>query len=97
MRRSFPFRVGDWVTIRNNTDIKIVVGESPGGHMGGGLLIEQEGARYEPDGEGGVKLPPFTTEALDEQQKERLSKIRNSHGGIFPIEVENVPHFPVSK
>lgn len=96
MRGSMPLRVGDWVNIKNGTDIKIVVGESPGGHMGGGLFIEQEGVDYKPDGEGGKILPPFTTEPLGVEEIERLEKIVGG-GKPFPIELENVPHFPATR
>ena len=95
-RRSQPIKIGDWVDLRKTNDIKIVLGESPGGQMGGFLLIEQEGQKYDDDGAGGKKLPPFVTERLDSKTKARLSKIRNDKGkGFFPIELGKVPVFQV--
>ena len=85
-----PIREGKWVKLNPGTKIKIVVGESPGGKMGGGLFIREKGKKYKQQG-GGDVLPPFTTSPLSKDDKQKLNGLR------FPIETDDVPTFPAQK
>ena len=82
-------RQSPYVSIKSGDKLRIVVGESPGGHMGGGLFVQQQGKKYETCPDGSPKLPPFSTEKLTEEQKERLSNMDR------PIEVDDVPVFMI--
>lgn len=93
MRKDLPIISSDWVNIRARTKIKIVVGESPGGHMGGGIFIQEKGKKYK-QAEGGDILPPFTTSPLRDEDVERLKNIKKMYlPGNFPMELDEVPVF----
>jgi hypothetical protein len=94
MRQGMPLIEGKWVKLTEGTKVRIVVAESPGGHMGGGLFIREKGKSYR-QAEDAVVLPPFTTAALTNEDKEKLRNIpKMGAPGNFPIEVEDVPVFP---
>ena len=67
-----PIQYGDWVSL-DGVDIDILVGERPGGFIGGTLLIQQEGKDYEMQN-GRPILPVFSTVRLNQKDKERLSQ-----------------------
>jgi|GEM_PF-3379347 len=93
MRRGKPMIVGKWVSLRQGVKLKIIVGESPGGHLGGGLFIREKGKKYDQE-EGGDVLPPFTTVELSAEDKSRMKKIPMMNlSGNFPIELNDVPVF----
>jgi hypothetical protein len=94
MRKGKPLIEGTWVRLIEGSRIKIVVGESPGGHMGGGLFIREKGKSYK-QVRGADVLPPFTTGGLTKDDIKKLKKIEMmGGGGDFPIEVDDVPIFP---
>lgn len=95
IRNDAPLRCSKYIRFSNNTDVKIVVCESPGGLMGGALFIQEKGKEYKKDAQGGPILPPFTTEALREEDKERMRAMTTVNGGHFPIEVDDVPVFSI--
>lgn len=95
MARGKPIREGKWVRLISGTSVKIVVGESPGGKMGGGLFIRKKGKDYRKEG-GGDVLPPFTTSPLSAEDKKKLKNIQGA-SGKFPIEIDDVPLFPALK
>lgn len=82
-------RQSPYVSIKSGDKLRIVIGETPGGSLGGGLLVQEEGKEYELCLDGSPKLPPFSTEKLTKEQKERLSNMNR------PLEVDDVPIFIV--
>lgn len=97
MNDEAPLRCGKYIRLGKKSDIKIVICESPGGHMGGGLFIQEKGKNYHKDNRGGSILPPFTTESLRQEDKDRMNGIQRLQGGHFPIELNDVPVFSVVK
>lgn len=94
LRKGKPLIEGTWVRLIEGTRLKIVVGESPGGHMGGGLFIREKGKSYRQSG-GADVLPPFTTGTLTKEDIKKLKNIpKMGSSGDFPIEVDDVPIFP---
>ena len=65
---------GDWVTLPADqpTRIDILVGEHPGGRVGGVLLLQQEGRGYERAENGRPILPVFTTQHLSAEERNRM-------------------------
>lgn len=61
-----PLVYGDWVEMRplNPQRIDIVVGENPGGYVGGLLMLQQEDRQYATDAKGRPILPVFTVQPL---------------------------------
>lgn len=96
MRKGKPLIEGTWVRLIEGSRIKIIVGESPGGQMGGGLFIREKGKSYR-QAKGADILPPFTTGALTKEDIKKLKKIEiMGASGDFPIEVDDVPIFPAN-
>lgn len=69
-----PLVYGDWIELLplRPTRIDIVIGENPGGWMGGVLLVEQEGRNYHTDASGRNVLPLFALQPLMEQEEASL-------------------------
>lgn len=69
-----PLVYGDWVELLplKPTRIDIVIGENPGGWMGGLLLVEQEGRTYQRDAAGRAVLPLFALQPLTETERASL-------------------------
>ena len=69
-----PLVYGDWVELLplKPTRIDIVIGENPGGWMGGLLLVEQEGRTYRRDAAGRAVLPLFALQPLTETERASL-------------------------
>jgi len=69
-----PLVYGDWVELLplKPTRIDIVIGENPGGWMGGLLLVEQEGRTYRRDAAGRAVLPLFALQPLTETEQASL-------------------------
>jgi len=65
---------GDWVELRSieTHRIDILVGERPGGMIGGVLLVQREGASYETEPNGRPVLPIFAVSLLSPQERERI-------------------------
>lgn len=82
------FLESDYIKLDSNNKIKIIVGETPGGFVGGGLFIKEKGKKYKV-ANGQEILPPFSTEPLSKETKERLLAMP------IPIEVDDVPVFGV--
>lgn len=66
----------DWFTIdsRKASRIDFLVGECPGGYVGGLVLIEEEGVEYEKNPDGTVILPIFATRPLSNTAKLTLAE-----------------------
>jgi hypothetical protein len=56
-----PAASGDWFTVKEGQiiDLDIIIGEYPGVQFGAWLMIEEQGATYEKDGQGNSILPIF--------------------------------------
>ena len=69
-----PLVYGDWVELPplKPARIDIVIGENPGGWMGGLLLVEQEGRTYQRDAAGRAVLPLFALQPLTETEQASL-------------------------
>lgn len=69
-----PLVYGDWVELPplKPMRIDIVIGENPGGWMGGLLLVEQEGRTYQRDAAGRAILPLFALQPLTETEQASL-------------------------
>ncbi|MGJ8642423.1 MAG: hypothetical protein ACSHX9_03370 [Luteolibacter sp.] len=94
MRKGKSLIEGEWVRLIEGSRVKIIVGESPGGEMGGGLFIREKGKKYR-QANGGDVLPPFTTGGLTKEDIKKLKKIEiMGSGGDYPVEVDDVPIFP---
>jgi hypothetical protein len=69
-----PLVYGDWVALPDDqpTRIDILVGEHPGGRVGGVLLLQQEGVQYPVEANGRPILPLFTMMPLSAEERERV-------------------------
>ena len=69
-----PLVYGDWVTLPDDqpTRIDILVGEHPGGRVGGVLLVQQEGVHYPVESNGRPILPLFTMLPLNAEERDRV-------------------------
>lgn len=92
MRPNGSLIEGEWVRLINGSKVKIIVAESPGGSMGGGLFIRERGKSYKKE-RGADVLPPFAIGALSKEDVRKLKKIETVGSGNFPIEVNDVPAF----
>lgn len=74
--------VGEWFTIKKGQTCRfdICVGERPGGLIGGRLMIEREGEKYEMSGNRPV-WPLFTSRRLSFKEIERIRE-NNEKGGF---------------
>ncbi len=87
---------GKWVRLNGPAKIDIVVGEVPGGSVGGILLCQHKKTKYRMREDGTPILPVFTTTRPDMQD---MAQFRSfiTKPPIFEIEMENVPVFEVKK
>ena len=63
---------GNWVDLSGPFRIDILVGERPGGQVGGALMVERQGDSYKKRGDGSPILPIFSTIHLDSKTRSRL-------------------------
>ena len=65
---------GDWFSVdgKHPASLELLVGERPGGMVGGLLLIEQEGVEYAKDADGTRILPIFASRPLSPARREAL-------------------------
>ena len=77
-----PLVYGDWVDLQalQPHRIDIVVGENPGGWVGGLLMLQEEGREYASDAKGRPVLPIFTVQPLT---PEDLKIMRSVSGWRF--------------
>ena len=82
--------IGDFVDLNAGDKLRIVVAEVPGGRMGGGLFIEEEGVENPGmKNDGKYRFIPFSTSDLTDEDVELLKAKK------MPIETKKVPFFPV--
>lgn len=65
---------GNWVDLSRPFRIDILVGERPGGHVGGALMVQRQGDTYGKRGDGTPILPLFSTVFLDSKTRERIKQ-----------------------
>ena len=82
---------GKWVRFSGPTRIDIVVGETPGGLVGGLLMIEKKGGDYERRADGTPILPLFSTVQPDMQDYKRI------HEDPFGKNIQIAKETPVFK
>ncbi len=67
-----PAVFGNWIDLNGAFQIDILVGERPGGQMGGALMAQEEGESYKKRKDGTPILPIFATGRLDDSTLKRL-------------------------
>lgn len=75
---------GKWVKLEKDVRVDIVIGERPGGLVGGALMIEKQGEKYDTHKDGAPILPLFTTKMLTREDKKRIKEFEESQ---FPYPV----------
>ena len=81
--------MSQYISLKEGDRMRIVVSEIPGGHLGGGLFVEEQGVENPGLAKDGIYRPiPFCTKELTEDDKEILSKKRS-----FPLSIEDIPIF----
>ncbi len=83
-----PF-VGKWVRLKRGSTLDIIVGERPGGRVGGVLLVEEKNKKYKEREKDIPILPVFSFNLPRKEDRERMDKIG------FPI-AEETPVFKVN-
>lgn len=63
---------GKWVKLDGSTRIDIVVGERPGGRVGGLLMVQAKKTKYKERSDGTPVLPVFSTVKMDAADLNRL-------------------------
>lgn len=69
---------GKWFTFKPGDRLDIIVGERPGGLVGGMLLIEKKGEKYEKHPDGSPILPLFSTKVLSVEELARVDSFSKS-------------------
>ena len=85
-----PLVHGDWVKLDKdcNRRIDIIIGEEPGGVVGGILLLEEKGVEYEKTPGGRPILPLFAMSRLEEFE---CAQVTNSMSRMnFQVEVDPI-------
>ena len=67
-----PAVFGNWVDLTGAFQVDILVGERPGGQMGGALMAQKEGESYKKRKDGTPILPTFSTGKLEGETMKRL-------------------------
>ena len=82
---------GDWFTIdpKHPADLLFLVGECPGGMIGGLLLVQEDGVEYPKNADGTMKLPLFCSRPLS--TKERMKYNESADSKWFSV--DNSPRF----
>lgn len=70
-----PLVYGDWIDLSPGKPhrIDILVGEHPGGKVGGVLMVQQEGRHYERTATGRPVLPVFTVQMLTPDERRSIN------------------------
>lgn len=70
--------------------------ESPGGRIGGLLLVQHKKTKYRERADGSPILPVFTMSKPDQADVARMKQFAETKP-VFELEVENIPVFEVRK
>ena len=87
---------GKWVRLNGPAKIDIVVGERPGGRVGGLLLVQNKKGKYRERPDGSPILPVFTTTKPDVGDISRMKQFISTKPE-FELELDNIPVFEVKK
>ncbi|NRB75795.1 MAG: hypothetical protein HRU46_15655, partial [Verrucomicrobiales bacterium] len=68
-----PAFAGKWVSLRGQFKLDILIGERPGGFLGGGLLVEEKSGDYEKRADGSPIIPVFSTAEFSSKDLMRLA------------------------
>ncbi len=69
---SKPIFSGKWINLKRGDEYTIIVGERPGGIMGGILMVERKGGKYAKRANGSPILPLFSLNAISASDWERI-------------------------
>ena len=87
-----PLVYGDWIPFDGRPHkIDLLVGEHPGGLVGGLLMIQEKDRTYRKARNGRSILPPFTLRPLHAEHVKKMNSV-----GHFPMETKYVPVFGVN-
>lgn len=85
--------MGKWFKFTNSVKIDIVIGERPGGRVGGVLLVQNRKEKYAKREDGTPILPVFAMSEPDMGGMKRLSEFKN---GEVPFEIaSDIPVFKI--
>lgn len=87
---------GKWVKLDGPAKIDIIVGERPGGRVGGLLLVQHKKTKYKERADGSPVLPVFTMSKPDMADLARMKQFAET-SPAFELETENIPVFEVRK
>ncbi|HEY1081337.1 MAG TPA: hypothetical protein VGE29_03695 [Prosthecobacter sp.] len=86
---------GRWFKFSSPAKIDIVVGERPGGRVGGVLLIQSKKTKYQLRADGTPILPVFAMSKPDMGDMKRITEFKN---GDVPFEIAtDIPVFKIRK
>lgn len=86
---------GRWFKLGSSAKIDIVIGERPGGRVGGVLLIQNKKTKYQERADGTAILPVFAMSQPDMADMKRISEFKN---GDVPFEIAvDIPVFKIRK
>ncbi len=85
---------GEWFELSDTTPVRLdlIVGEQPGGKIGGQLCIEEKGYPYDKGPDGRLILPIFATAPLSTAERERI-QANNKREKRNQIKIDMVPVF----
>lgn len=69
---------GKWVHLDGNTQIDIIIGERPGGRVGGLLMVQNKNTNYQTRADGSPILPLFSTTRMTQADLSRISEYEKS-------------------
>ncbi len=85
---------GKWVNLSGAFKIDILVGERPGGQVGGLLLVESRKGKYKKTSDDLPILPLFTIGKPEKEDLERMKEFSAKiEGQIGGLELKNIPIF----
>lgn len=87
---------GKWVKLDGTTKIDIIVGERPGGRVGGLLLVQHKKTDYKKRPDGSPILPVFTTTKPDMADITRMKEFART-APAFELELDDIPVFELKK
>ncbi len=91
-----PF-VGKWVSLQKGSTLDIVIGERPGGRVGGMLLVQQKGKKYAEREKDVPILPVFSFVQPRPEDRERINQMGFAiaeETPIFKVYTDRFSTFP---
>ncbi len=90
---SKPIFSGKWINLKRGAEYTIIVGERPGGIMGGILMIERKGEKYAKRANGSPILPLFSLNAISASDWERIKGTGYQFSRKTPVFLTNRSRF----